>query len=255
MSDEPESKGELPRSLEVLWRRADRRRRTPKQALSLERIVAAAIEIADAEGLAGLSMARVAEKLGCATMSLYRHVASKDDLQVFMMDTAPGAPPSLDRVKTDWRGGLEHWARELRAVYFRHPWVLQITGSSPPLEPGQLAWLDCGLDILRTSPLRPAEKLSVILLVLYYVRGEAQLSSARAADGQQKLADDREMLAWYGRMMAKLVDAERFPALAQVTAAGVFDPGRDEPGVSPHFEFGLARVLDGIAALVAARRR
>src|SRR5687767_15794759 len=85
----------LPRSLEVLWRRENRRRGAAKQALSLERIVAAAIEIADTEGLAGLSMARVAEKLGCATMSLYRHVPSKDDLLVFMMDAAPGEPPEL----------------------------------------------------------------------------------------------------------------------------------------------------------------
>ena len=244
----------LPRSLEVLWRRENRRRGAAKQALSLERIVAAAIEIADTEGLAGLSMARVADKLGCATMSLYRHVPSKDDLLVFMMDAAPGEPPELALAQGDWRGGLERWAHELRAVYLRHPWVLQITGSSPPLEPGQLAWLDRGLATLRPTRLRPAEKLSVIMLLLYYVRGEAQLAAARARGGPPDSAGDREVLARYGRTIAQLIDPERLPALAEAVASGVFDPTRDDTGASPHFEFGLARVLDGIAAIEGARR-
>jgi AcrR family transcriptional regulator len=234
----PGKEDDLPRSLAVLWKRTGKRRRV----LSLEQIVAAAIEIADAEGLAGLSMARVAERLGCATMSLYRHVASKDELQVFMMDAAPGAPPIRDRSDGDWRAGLARWARELRAVYLRHPWVLQILGSSPPLEPGQLAWLDAGLGILRDTRLRPGERLSVIMVVLYYVRGEAH-------------GGDRDVLARYGRALARLVDAERFPALAEVIASGVFEPGGADAGPGGDFEFGLARVLDGIAALSAARRR
>jgi len=244
----------LPRSLEVLWRRAGRRRGAAKPALSLERIVAAAIEVADVEGLAGLSMARVAEKLGCATMSLYRHVPSKDDLQVFMMDAAPGAPPDLAVAQGDWRGGLLRWAHALRAVYLRHPWVLQITGSSPPLEPGQLAWLDRGLATLRDTRLRPAEKLSVIMLLLYYVRGEAQLAAARTRGSPPDSASDREVLARYGRTLAQLIDSEQLPALAEAVAAGVFDPSRDDTGASPPFEFGLTRVLDGIAALEGARR-
>jgi len=250
----PGPKADLPRSLQVLWGRTDRRRGAARQALSLERIVAAAIEVADAEGLAGLSMARVAEKLGCATMSLYRHVPSKDDLQVFMMDAAPGEPPELALAEGDWRAGLERWAHELRAVYLRHPWVLQITGTSPPLEPGQLRWLDRGLAALRAMHLRPAEKLSVIMLLLYYVRGEAQLAAARARGGPPDSASDREVLARYGRTLTQLIDPERLPALAEAIAAGVFDPSRGESGASPHFEFGLARVLDGIAALERARR-
>ena len=250
----PGPKADLPRSLQVLWGRTDRRRGAARQALSLERIVAAAIEVADAEGLAGLSMARVAEKLGCATMSLYRHVPSKDDLQVFMMDAAPGAPPDLTEAEGDWRRGLERWAHELRAVYLRHPWVLQIAGSSPPLEPGQLAWLDRGLATLRATRLRPAEKLSVIMLVLYYVRGEAQLAAARAHGGPPERASDREVLAHYGRTMAQLIDPERLPALAEAIAVGVFDPSRDDSGAGEHFAFGLARLLDGVAALEGAPR-
>jgi AcrR family transcriptional regulator len=233
--------GEIPRSLRLLWERANRPARGPQPALSLDRIVAVAIEIADAEGLQALSMARLAERLGCATMSLYRHVASKDELQVLMMDTAPGEPPTIEIGPGEWRAGLEQWARALQAVYYRHPWILHITIARPPLEPGQLAWFDRGLRTLGGTNLSPADKLSVAMLILNYVRGEAQIALGLTQT-------DQDSQAWYARTMAKLVDAERFPALAELTAAGTFDP--DDTGTAPHFEFGLARILDGIESLV-----
>ena len=82
----------LPPAVEQLWglRGPGRARGGPKPALSLERIVAAAVELADAGGLAALSMSRLAEKLGFTTMSLYRYVASKDDLLVLVLDAALG---------------------------------------------------------------------------------------------------------------------------------------------------------------------
>ncbi|MCY1074243.1 TetR/AcrR family transcriptional regulator [Archangium lansingense] len=248
MSNEIDDK--LPRSLEVLWKRADRRSRGPQPALSLERIVAAAIELADAEGLQALSMARLAERLGCATMSLYRHVASKDDLLVFMMDTAPGEPPDIELAVHGWRGGLERWARELRALYYRHPWILQITPGRPPLEPGQLAWLDCGLGTMAGIGLSPHEKLAACMLILHYVRGEAQLHLSLSQAKEHQDWNSREMQAWYGRTLARLIDAERFPALAELSAAGAFEPGDDEASESAEFDFGLSRILDGVEMLV-----
>ena len=87
------------------------------------------------------------------------------------------------------------------------------------------------------------------MLLLYYVRGEAQLAAARARGAPPDRASDREVLERYGRTMARLIDPERFPALGEAIAAGVFDPSRDDTDATLHFEFGLARVLDGIAAL------
>src|SRR5262249_12514048 len=136
----------------------------------------AAIEMAETDGLASVSMARLAERLGCATMALYRHVSSKDELHALMTDAAPGAPPSLPD-GDDWTGGLTLWARALREVYLRHPWFVEIGVSGPPLEPGQLAWFDSGLRGLAPTRLAPADKVSAILMLLYYVRGEAQLAS------------------------------------------------------------------------------
>jgi AcrR family transcriptional regulator len=242
---------EIPRSVALLWKRASQRRRGSQPALSLDRIVEAAIEIADAEGLLALSMARLAKRLGCATMSLYRHVANKDELQVFMVDTAPGPPPVIKL--PSWRGGLERWARELRAVYYRHPWILQITAGRPPLEPGQLAWLDCGLRTLKGARFEPNDRMLVILLVLNYVRGEAQIRTGLLQTHKSTSAEERKMQEWYGRTLAKLVDAERFPALAELSAAGVFGP--DSGDSAADFDFGLARVLDGVGAFVNRRRR
>ena len=139
-TDEP-----LPRVLEILWRDAPPARRA--RGLSRERIVAAAIELVDADGLSALSMARLAERLGCGTMSLYRHVANKDELVTFMLSTAPDPPPT-PADPSDWRGALTDWADGLWDVYHRHPWVLQTASAGPPADPGQLAWLDAGLAAL-----------------------------------------------------------------------------------------------------------
>ena len=145
----------LPRALEILWREPS----TPGRpgGLSRERIVAAAVELADSDGLAALSMARLAERLGCGTMSLYRHVANKDELVTFMLSTAPGPPPA-PADPADWRGGLANWAAGLWDIYHRHPWILQAAAAGPPADPGQLAWLDAGLAALGGDRARRARQ-------------------------------------------------------------------------------------------------
>jgi AcrR family transcriptional regulator len=235
----------LPRTLEVLWGRHGTTRRAPQPVLSLDRIVAAAIDLADAEGLGTLSMARLAERLGSATMSLYRHVANKDELYAFMMDAAPGQPPAPDPA-AGWRAGLDRWARALMAVYERHPWILQIPVTSPPLEPGQLAWLESGLRTLDGSGLPPTDRMSVVLMTLSYVRGEAQLHTTMAKANRDAGLSAAEADRRYARTVVSLIDADRFPATMAVFTA-------PEPGGDEGFDFGLARLLDGVEALVARR--
>src|SRR4029077_5860829 len=167
-TDEP-----LPRVLQILWRDAPPARRT--RGLSRERIVAAAIELVEAEGFSALSMARLAERLGCGTMSLYRHVANKDELVTFMLSTAPDPPPTPDD-PSDWRGALTDWATGLWDVYHRHPWVLQTAAAGPPADPGQLAWLDAGLAALGGTGLAERDKLAAVMGVADQVRGAAALA-------------------------------------------------------------------------------
>ena len=246
-----DTKDELPRTLRTLWRHADRQRNTP-QRLTLERIVAAAIAIAVEDGLTALSMARLAARLDCAPMSLYRHVANKDELQALMIDTAPGAPPDIDAA-ADWRDGLARWAHELRAVYFRHPWILQIAVTGPPREPGQLAWLECGLRALERTNLGPHDKLAVIMLLLHYVRGEAQLSTTLLRGRKRSKNPDRDQWLAYSRTLSALIDPARFPALAALIESDAEDPSREGASTVADFEFGLARIVDGVGALVDSR--
>src|SRR6188472_761991 len=117
------SEVELPRGIALAWGIAADPQRGPKRELSIERIVDAAIEIADADGLAAVSMSSLAAALGYTTMSLYRYVSAKDDLIVLMNDEGLGQPPDHDPIDDDWRAGLRRWAGSLGATYARHPWL------------------------------------------------------------------------------------------------------------------------------------
>jgi AcrR family transcriptional regulator len=209
-------------------------------------VVRAAVELADADGLEGVSMSRVARRLGFTTMSLYRHVRSKDELLMLMLDAAVGVPDPPDPRAEDWRPALERWWRALVAVLQRHPWVLQIPISGPPITPSQLAWLDRGLQALADTALSEPEKAAVILLLNGHAFWEARLSLdlGRAAGAGGGTAGDREPST--SALLRRLVDAERFPALRKALDAGIFaDQSRNAD-----IAFGLERILDGVERLV-----
>jgi AcrR family transcriptional regulator len=242
----------LPASIEAAWGVRERPPKGPRPALSLERIVDAAVKVAAADGLQAVSMSRVAAELGVSTMSLYRYVAAKDELLALMADLPFEAAPARRGPDESWRDGLSRWASTEREVYRRHPWVLRIPISGPPVTPNAIAWLERGLDALRDTGLEEGEKLSVMLLLTGFVRSQAMLQAdIAAAQAAGAAPPDPEMMSSYGRLMARLTDPERFPALHAVLAAGVFDApdeGDDE------FAFGLERVLDGIETLIDKRR-
>jgi AcrR family transcriptional regulator len=207
-----------------------------KMRLSRDRIVTAAIEHADADGLGALSMARLAERLGCGTMSLYRHIANKDELLVFMLSAASGPPP-VRTPDADWRAALTDWACGLWDVYHRHRWILAASAAGPPADPGQLAWLDAGLAALGGTRMGERDKLAAVLAILHFTRGAAALAiEAPTADPD------------YPRLLRSVVDADRFPALASALDDGAFDDG-DDSHVG-EFRSGLDQLLDGIALKV-----
>jgi AcrR family transcriptional regulator len=209
--------------------------------LTRDRIVSAAIELADADGLSALSMARLAERLGCGTMSLYRHVANKDELLVFMLSDAPGSPPApADPVK--WREALTDWADGLWDVYHRHPWVLQTAAVRPPADPGQLSWLNAGLATFGGTTLTERDKLGAVRLVLHFVRGAAALATEAGA-----MPDHG-----YPALLKRLIDGTRFAALSAALDAGVFDDPSSDP--LAEFHTGLGQLLDGIGVKVLAPR-
>jgi AcrR family transcriptional regulator len=239
----------LPASIEAAWGLRERPSRGPKPSLSLRRIVDAAVEVADSEGLAALSMSRVAAHMGASTMSLYRYVRSKDELLTLMVDAAAGPPPATPAPDEGWRAGLARWAWTELAAFRRHPWVLRIPISGPPTGPNQTAWLERGLACLRGTGLAEAEKLSVILLLTGFVRNYATMT-ADLATSFLASGTSQEAMSAYGRLLATLTDPQRYPALHAAISAGAFEEP-DEP--DDEFVFGLERLLDGVDALVRAR--
>jgi AcrR family transcriptional regulator len=234
----------LPPAIEQLWGlRGPGRRGGPKPALSLPRIMAAAVELGDEGGMAALSMSRLAEKLGFTTMSLYRYVASKDDLLVLCLDATIGAAPDLDPA-SPWRDQLAAWAGALRGRYQQHTWMLDVPISGLPAGPNQLVWFERALRALSGTALAPAERASTVLLLSTYVRGQVQMVTdlMRAATP----AAGKDPVDW-ATVVRRVADPDRFPEVAQLVSGGVFD---DDVDAFPdeEFDFGLARILDGVEA-------
>jgi AcrR family transcriptional regulator len=239
----------LPGSVAAAWGVRERPHKGPKPALSLARIVDAAVRVADAEGLDAVSMGRVAAELGAAPMSLYRHLSAKEELLELMVDAAWGDPPAAPAAGGEWRAGLARWAWAMHAAARRHPWVVRIALNSLPIMPHQVAWFENALACMGGTGLTEARKGSVILLLAGYVRN---IAATEADIGAAVLASGADMSAWmaaYAGMLRRLADPQRFPALRAFIAAGVFDAA-DDP--DDEFVFGLDRILDGIATLINA---
>jgi AcrR family transcriptional regulator len=217
-----------------------------REGLSLGRIVAAAIALGDAEGLGAVSMSRVAKTLGFTTMSLYRHVGSKEELLLHMQDAAVGpAPEVLDPTPGEgWRTGLERWAWHTVAAMRAHPWMVQtLSLLGPPATPNQLTLLEYGLRTLTDTPLTEGEKLQVILMINAHTFGDLTFHDAEVAD------DDT-----YETLFARYLDPARFPAIIAAFTGGAFAETADpESDRDEQFRFGLDRILDGVAQLIESR--
>ncbi|MEU8674316.1 TetR/AcrR family transcriptional regulator [Streptomyces sp. NPDC048560] len=243
----------LPASIEAAWGLRERPVKGPRPGLSLDRIVAAAMAIAAAEGVSAVSMGRVAKELGASTMALYRYVSAKDELYVLMQEAAMGPPVALPALETGagWREAISQWALAQRDVFHRNLWVLRIPIQGPPASPHSVAWWEQGLQALDGSGLHEGDKISAILLVGGFVRSEALLMSDLAAAVEARGVPAQDVMAAWEHTVNRLIDPVRHPALSRLMASGVMsDP--DEPDYE--FTFGLERILDGLDVLVRRRR-
>ncbi|MFE2856964.1 TetR/AcrR family transcriptional regulator [Streptomyces lavendulae] len=238
--------------------------RGPRRGLTLEGIAGAGVAIADAEGLGGVSMQRVAAELAVTKMALYRYVPGKAELvalmaEAAMPDPAAGLDAALERAGSGWRERLGAWARELLAAFRAHPWLLRATVGARAVGPREVGWLERALAALEGCGLSGAESMDAVVLVAGHVRGIAEQegvgsagvgsaggAGGSVAGGAAGGGPDVELGAVLGEVM-RLRGAD-FPALGAVLASVARDGGQDQA-----LDFGLERILDGIGLLVAAR--
>ncbi|MGI5472178.1 TetR/AcrR family transcriptional regulator C-terminal domain-containing protein [Streptomyces sp. CA-132043] len=224
------------------------RAQTTDQAFTLERIVAAAVRVADAEGLSAVSMRRVATELGGATMSLYRHVTDKDDLLIQMMDATfaqwqfPATPPE------DWRERLSLAAHMLWDMFRRHPWLapaLSVTRPQPVA--GPMPFTEWVLATLEGQGLDLSTAFTTHLALFNHIRGTAVHVEMEAEAEAVSGLNDEEWMDTQEPALQAILATGRFPTLDRLATAG-YDLDLDDL-----FEFGLQRYLDGIAALLDSK--
>jgi AcrR family transcriptional regulator len=207
----------------------------PRQPLSRERVVRAAMALADAGGIDALTMRRLGDELGVEAMSLYKHVANKDDLIDGMTD-AVFAEIELPSSATDWRTAMRERAVSVRAALSRHPWATPLMQSRTSPGPATMRHHDTVIGTLRTAGFSVALTAHAFSALDSYIYGFAlQQRSLPFETGEQTAKLAEAILAQF--------PAEAYPHLAELTVQHVLQPGYD---YGDEFEFGLDLVLDGL---------
>ncbi|WP_037364081.1 TetR/AcrR family transcriptional regulator [Amycolatopsis orientalis] len=253
--DGPEAaREEIERTLALLWRDSagapEPAARGRRPTLTIERIIAAAIAVADAEGLVATSMHRVAKELGAGTMTLYTYVPGKTELIDLMVDTVllernlpgPGEPRP-----GDWRAQVRIYSDRTRDIYRRHPWLRERSRVRPALGPGHLAGQEYLLSIMESLGLPARETAAAANAVAGYVDANA---AAEAESVHLERTTGQSNDAWWGQRSVfwyRYFVVDSHPSMNRVWLAGGFEKPSAEQA-SDASEFGLDRLLDGIAA-------
>ncbi len=232
----------LPHGLALVWGFPPPARRGPKPAHTVAEIVGAALALADEEGVAGLSLPGIARRLDLTPTALYRYVSSKEELVLLLVDAGAGTPP--DTLPDGWRAGAAAWVRALIARYLEHPWLVDLPIRGAPVTPNLLAWLESLLGALRATALPPGDQLSCATLLDGYARSTAALARDLSRS-EAPPVQSQEVVGFLYPLLA----GRGYPLLAEMLLGGDYA----ESPAGPDIEFGLTRILDGIAGLIDAR--
>ncbi|MFI9559349.1 TetR/AcrR family transcriptional regulator [Nonomuraea endophytica] len=244
MTDDQEQVG-LPPGLALAWGlNPATRRRGPKPAHSAERIVEAAIQVADEDGFAGLSMPKIAARLDITPNALYRYVRSKEELLVLLADTGWGPPPQSVRKAATWRAAATGWTHAMIERCRIHPWLLDVPVQAALLTPHRVGWLEVFMDGMADSGLNDQDTFGCALLLDGYARSTARLAHNFSQSENSAAAAAAARFLW------RLLEERGFPQAARLMAA--MDDVEDEHPPSD-VEFGLERILAGIQALITDR--
>ena len=256
MATEFTGTGDPARSMALLWRTppGDGPRPGPRSVLDVDRIVSAAVELADAEGLAAVSMRRVAADLGSAAMTLYGHVPGKGELVDLMLDAVLGDLYPDEDVLTSggWRTRLRTVAQANWDFFLRHPWAAHLATGRPPLGPGIMRKYELELRAVDGLGLPELQMDLLVTLVNGFVRGTVSGVQEKADAERASGVSEDQWWAATEPYVARVFDPERYPTAARVgpiagEELGAYDPHRS-------FRFGLDRLLDGLEAWLARPR-
>lgn len=254
MAEEITGRGDPIRTLELMWGRTTPGRRGPKSKVGVADLVAAAVAIADTEGIEAVSTRRVAEAVGISPMSFYTHIPDKAVLLDLMLDAVatgpdPAASPPVF-VPAEWRANVTMVARGLRAFYLAHPWALQIATHRPVLGPNTLRSYDSFLGAFEGLGLSDIEMDLCLITVANYVHGAVRdVVRSSMVKAQTGMSDDD----WWHTIepFLETLDFSPYPVASRVGASVGELYGLGNPDLA--FDFGLEVILDGLARLIASR--
>lgn len=231
--------------LELLWRhRLPPRKggRGPRQTVSVDDVVTAAIGLADREGYDKVSIRAVAAELGLRPMSLYTYVPSKDALTVLMVDAVAAADPPLP-TELPARDRLVALARQVRDEFLAHPWLFEVPSWRMVLGPGRLQRYERQLAAVDGIGLDDPEMDRVIAVLTQFATGNARTALAAAHSARQQ--SDAEWWDTYGPLLTEVMPAAEYPLSGRVGAAvgELYQAPGDPDG---DFHYGLARLIDAI---------
>jgi AcrR family transcriptional regulator len=241
----------LRRRSQLLWEDRTPATRGPKAGLTPEEVVQAAIEIADEEGLAAVTMHAVAAKVGLTTMAIYRYFPNKEALLDAIIDAGMGLPPPPTEPRNDWRSEVTRWAHAKRAMLIARPWLAELPFIAAPHGPNWLSWLEAVADALSRTGITGVLVGQMLSIVDGYTRGasDTAISLARA---HRSGTSTEQWAAAVGADLGRAIGDARFPAFAAVLTA----PLDGKPWtMDESFDFGLQRVLDGIELYIKSATR
>lgn len=243
MGDDPDDE-RAKALLELLWGRRPPATRGPKATLDLDQLSTAGIAIADDLGLEAVSMQAVAGRLGYSKMSLYRHVATKDELLAVMIDAAIGEPPEIRAVRGGWRRRVEAYAEALWQTWQQHPWLPAATIGARVMGPNEVGWIDQALRAFDGTGLDGGERIDAVLLVSAHVRTTHSL----ATSGTFPWTDRRQLRPHLTTVVRD--HPERFAVILEAV-----DSASRRPIAGVKDGLGLTCILDGLERRITQRKR
>ncbi|WP_407358794.1 TetR/AcrR family transcriptional regulator [Microbacterium sp. LTA6] len=237
---------DIPGLIALLWRheRTASPRRGPKPRFTVDSLVSAAIELADAEGADAVSMRGLATALGSSAMSLYSYVPDKSTLIALMADQVTAAMRHGDYSDPDWRVRLDRLAHDNLDLHLAHPWLGTIRAETPPLGPGIIGKYERELAAIMPLGLSAVDTDASLSLIIGFARSSA-------ADLAAAVAPDPEWWQVAGPALAEHVTPQRFP-LADAIGSAAGAEHNAAYDARHAWRFGLDRILDGIASMTGA---